>query len=98
MPTKSTKERAHWTTEDEKALLLFLFDHKSEGDSGGFKKATWNAAAIDVNKQISRGGMKTGDACKGKFRVVCSFFCCFEVVLIMFYLCCFRSSKQLTKS
>jgi hypothetical protein len=53
---------AHWTTEDEKALLLFLIDHKAEGDSGSFKKATWNAAAIDVNKQIS--------SCKSIFEII----------------------------
>jgi len=86
MPTKPTKERAHWTTDDEKALLLFLIDHKAEGDSGGFKKTTWNAAAVDVNKLISRGGMKTGDACKGKFHVVSPFFLWFGIVLIVFYL------------
>ena len=54
-------------TEDESTLLLFLIDHKAKGDSGGFKKSTWNAAAIDINKNISKGGMKTGDAYKNKF-------------------------------
>ena len=86
MPTKPTKERAHWTSEDEKALLFFLIDHKAEGDSGGFTKTTWNAAAVNINKLISQGGMRTGDACKGKFRVVSPFFFYFEVVLIVFYL------------
>ena len=73
MSTRSTKERAHWTTEDESTLLLFLIDHKAKGDSGGFKKTTWNAAATEVNKKVSRGGMKTADACKSKFRVVSPF-------------------------
>ena len=73
MSKKSTKEHAHWTTEDEKVLLLFLIDHKAEGDSDGFKKATWNAAAININEQISQGGLKTGDACKEKFQVVSPF-------------------------
>ena len=54
MSTRPTKERAHWTSEDESTLLLFLIDHKAEGDSGGFKKSTWNAAAINVNKNISK--------------------------------------------
>ena len=67
MSTRPTKERAHWTSEDESTLLLFLIDHKAKGDSGGFKKTTWNAAATNVNKNISKGGMKTTDACKNKF-------------------------------
>jgi len=79
MSTRPNKERAHWTSEDESTLLLFLIDHKAEGDSGGFKKSTWNAAAIDVNKNISKGGMKTGDACKNKFRAVSPFFSSFEL-------------------
>jgi len=74
MSTRLTKERAHWTSEDESALLLFLIDHKAEGDSGGFKKTTWNAAAADVNKNISKGGIKTGDGCKNKFRAVSPFY------------------------
>ena len=73
MSKKSTKEHAHWTTEDEKVLLLFLIDHKAEGDLGSFKKATWNSAAININEQIFQGGLKTGDACKGKFQVVSPF-------------------------
>jgi hypothetical protein len=79
MSTRPTKERAYWTTEDENTLLLFLIDHKSEGDSGGFKKTTWNAATFEVNKKVSRGEMKTADACKAKFRAVCLFFARFKL-------------------
>jgi hypothetical protein len=79
MSTRATKECAYWTMEDESTLLLFLIDHKTEGDSGGFKKTTWNAAAIDVNKMVSRGGMKTAEACKSKFLVASPFYCSFEL-------------------
>jgi len=39
MYKRPTKEHVQWTTEAEKALL-FLIDHKAEGDSGGFLKVT----------------------------------------------------------
>ena len=79
MSTRPTKECAHWTLEDESALLLFLIDHKAERDSGGFKKTTWNAAATDLNKNISKGGIKTADACKNKFWAVSLFYSLFEL-------------------
>ena len=33
MSTRPTKQRAHWTTEDEKALLTYLIEHKAEHES-----------------------------------------------------------------
>ena len=74
MPPKPTKERATWTMDDITALLEYLTAHKSEGDSGGFKKATWTAAAAHVNGVLTCGAPKTGDGCKGKFRTVSYFF------------------------
>jgi hypothetical protein len=70
MSAGTAKQRAHWTAEDEKTLLTYLIEHKSEGDSGSFKKVTWTAAAVEVNKKVSKGAPKTGDACKAKFRAV----------------------------
>ena len=98
MSTRPTKKCAHWTSEGESTLLLFLIDHKAVGDSGGFKKSTWNAAAININKNISKGGMKTGDTFKNKFWAVSPFFSSFELFYSWtnFWLN-FRSSKRLMK-
>ena len=70
----ATKKNANWTLADKTALLDFLIEHKSEGDSGGFKKPTWTAAAVEVNKSVTIGGRKTFDSCKSKFRSVRLFF------------------------
>ena len=85
MSTRATKGGAQWTTEDESTLLLFLIDHKAEGVSGAFKTTTWDAAAIEVNKKVSRGGMKTAESCKSKFKVESPFIAR-----------CSRSSRELT--
>ncbi len=94
MSTRPTKQCAHWTTEDKKALLAYLIEHKSEGDSGGFKKATWTAAAIEVNKDVSKGALKTGEACKAKFRAVSLTFPFPQAVLMYFGV---SSSRQLMR-
>jgi hypothetical protein len=74
--SKTTKERARWTTEDETELLNFLIEHKSEaGDGLNFKKPTWTAAATHVNEIASsrgnsRGALKSSESCKAKYRAV----------------------------
>ncbi|EDR15389.1 uncharacterized protein LACBIDRAFT_301662 [Laccaria bicolor S238N-H82] len=50
---KTHKGSASWTADDITALLEFLIAHKSKGDSGGFKKPTWTAAAAHVNKVLT---------------------------------------------
>ncbi|KIL58958.1 hypothetical protein M378DRAFT_85731, partial [Amanita muscaria Koide BX008] len=65
-PTPSAKPgRAVWTMEDEKSLINFMKEHKSEaGDGWNFKKATWQAAAVELSKRSP----KTWSACKSKWQ------------------------------
>ena len=67
-PSLPVAPRVHWTTADETALIVFLDDHKSEaGDGMSFKMATWNAAAVSLAGQTTKGAPKDGLACKNKW-------------------------------
>ncbi|KAG6819327.1 hypothetical protein H0H93_012870 [Arthromyces matolae] len=60
---------ASWSPDDEKLLLQYLIEHKSEaGDGMSFKKPTFTGAAEKVNEIITKGGRKTPDSCKNKYR------------------------------
>jgi hypothetical protein len=66
--TPTVDPRCHWTVDDELALINFLLDHKAEaGDGGSFKATTWNAAAVEMLKHTTRGGIKVATKCKAKY-------------------------------
>ena len=66
--SKPTKERAHWTVEDEASLLEFLNERKSKAGNGlNFKQPDWNAATAHINTNITRGAPKTADSCRSKY-------------------------------
>ena len=57
-----------WSVDDAKELITFLVKRKvSAGDGGTFKKPTWIAAAAHMAQFHSKGGLKTWEACKGKW-------------------------------
>ena len=63
--------RCHWTDADELALINFLVDHKAEaGDGGSFKADVWNAAAAEMLKHTTKGGIKVAAKCKAKYVTV----------------------------
>jgi hypothetical protein len=72
MITGSTADpRCHWMDADKLALINFLLDHKAEaGDGGSFKP--WNAAAVEMLKHTTKGGMKVAVKCKAKYVAVCT--------------------------
>jgi len=64
----SSKPKAQWTTNNERALVLFLQKHKSEaGDGGNFKPPVWHAAAAEMEKHTTEGAQKTWKACQTKW-------------------------------
>ena len=92
MPPKPVMEYAAWTTDDITALLEYLTAHKSKGVSGGFRKATWTAAAAHINRVLTCGAPKMGDGCKGKFQIVSHFFLHFWALSKLF--CLFQLEKM----
>jgi hypothetical protein len=64
--------KAIWTTEDEMALIDFLVERRAEaGDGANFKATIWGAAAQEMAKHMTKGGVKTPEACKTKWGRVC---------------------------
>lgn len=69
--TDIDSHRAHWTIHDEAELIAFLELHRAEaGDGMNFKGRTWSAAAIELKPHTTKGGEKTGLACKNKWQRV----------------------------
>jgi Myb/SANT-like DNA-binding domain len=67
---KVSKERAHWTSEDETALVACLLKHKLQGvkgDGANFKNVTWNQVAKEMNEIKTKGGEKTVSSCTTKW-------------------------------
>jgi hypothetical protein len=61
-------DRSVWTSEDETALIQFLNSRRAEaGDGANFKQTVWNAAAAEMAKHTTKGGVKTAAACKSKW-------------------------------
>jgi hypothetical protein len=70
------KERAHWTSEDETALVACLLKHKPEaGDGVNFKGSTWSQVAKEMEELKTKGGEKTAESCKTKWSKVCNMQC-----------------------
>ena len=68
----SSTERCHWNPSDDAALISFLLDHKAEArDGGNFKANIWNAAAVEMLKHTTKGGVKVASKCKAKYVAVC---------------------------
>ncbi|KAF9554697.1 hypothetical protein CPC08DRAFT_696454 [Agrocybe pediades] len=65
----ATRQVAHWSDSDVKALIDFLVSElPSAGDGITFKAAVWTEAAIAVNKVVkTKGANKTASSCKNKF-------------------------------
>jgi hypothetical protein len=71
----SETKRVAWTVEDERLLIAFVTEHKSEaGDVGNFKEAVWEAAARLLSERRTKGGVKTAESCKNKWSRVCTMF------------------------
>jgi hypothetical protein len=65
------EQRAYWSTADEKALIKFLIEHRSEaGDGFNFKTPTFNAASLVLDAMRTQGATKTGKVCKNKWAQV----------------------------
>ena len=61
-------EKAVWNEKEVDSLIDYLFEHRSEvGDTGGFKGATFNAAAAHIAPHLTHGPAKTGKMCKTKW-------------------------------
>ncbi|KIK81948.1 hypothetical protein PAXRUDRAFT_47398, partial [Paxillus rubicundulus Ve08.2h10] len=71
------KKPAVWTTDEESALLDFLFGELPKIGNGNFKKVMWNAASSHLMTKFppqqvkgDTPGEKTAKTCEHKFKVV----------------------------
>ncbi|KIK26884.1 hypothetical protein PISMIDRAFT_94211 [Pisolithus microcarpus 441] len=68
MPPKAANPKAQWCEEEVKALVKFLYDHRSEaGDNGNFKSSTYHATAGHIAPLLKDGPLKTSTAVKNKW-------------------------------
>ncbi|KAJ6559361.1 hypothetical protein DFH09DRAFT_875131, partial [Mycena vulgaris] len=59
------------TDADIKTFLEFLISKvASAGDGGNFKMSVFNASVAVVNGVRTRGGLKTGKSCQGKYKAL----------------------------
>jgi hypothetical protein len=70
--SQSRKRAAHWTKEEETALLKFLSDNLSAAGDGGFKSKTFSSAASYLKHKFPtyKGAEKTTSVCKTKWTSV----------------------------
>jgi hypothetical protein len=62
---------SHWMLADEKSLVDFLHENKSEaGDGGSFKKATFQHAAQHIASAGAGGRVKDTKSCQNKWTAV----------------------------
>ena len=67
---RTRKVPARWTVDEERSLIDYLSNHKSEaGDAMNFKMTTFRAAAEHIKQAYAhqQGGEKTADACRTKW-------------------------------
>lgn len=70
--TNIGSDRSTWTVEDETRLIQFLINHQSSlGPGVTLGTDVWNAAAEELSKHVTRGGLKTVSSCKSKWNKVC---------------------------
>ena len=55
----SQSEKAHWDSEETTALVDYLFTHRSEGNSGNFRAATYDEAATHIAPFLVQSPEKT---------------------------------------
>ncbi len=68
----SKKGKAHWTPQEEAALIQFLFDKKNETTSGTmFKDSIFQQAALHIQPLHVKGSQKSMSSCKSKWKSVC---------------------------
>ena len=66
------KDKAHWTTSDEQALLDYLLNlDPKAGDGKNFKPVVWNGASALLAPLVTKGALKTASSCKSKWGDVC---------------------------
>ena len=76
MPPKkasTSTQPAHWTDEETAALIDYLHQHRTEHTGGGgFKTPTFTALSDHLGKLnlLKKGGPKTADVCKRKWKAV----------------------------
>jgi hypothetical protein len=64
-------DRSTWTHDDETRLIQFLIEHPTAAGGANFNASTWNAAAEELSKHVTKGAVKTATSCKGKWDRVC---------------------------
>jgi hypothetical protein len=70
MAPSQSKDRVHWTEEEICALIDYLYDHRSEGEGGSFKKQTYQGAVGYLQPFYKQGGPKDANNVKEKFSKV----------------------------
>jgi hypothetical protein len=67
-PPPEASGKAQWSESDEIALIDYVAEHKSKaGDGMKFKASFWGAAAKEMVSHSDLGGIKTWQACSGKW-------------------------------
>lgn len=62
------KDKAHWTTSDEQALLDYLLNlDPKAGDGKNFKSVVWTGASALLAPLVTKGAPKTASSCKNKW-------------------------------
>lgn len=65
---KAPEPKCEWSADEEERLIHFLVSEiASAADGGNFKQVTWNAAAVEMEKFLTKGPSKTSKACSSKY-------------------------------
>lgn len=65
--------RCKWSSEDERAFIDFLIEHKAEAGDNGFTNKIFQQAATVLQTRGSSGGLKTARTYKNKYARVRSY-------------------------
>jgi hypothetical protein len=85
-PQPESSGKAHWSEDDEIALIEYIADHKAEaGDGMKFKGAFWTGAAKEMQAHSSLGGPKTPAGCSSKWDRVCMYL--FQAICLLMRIC-----------
>jgi len=69
---KRTRKNAHWDTETEEKLLVYLCDEPQDG--GGYKPAAFSVVAHKLNAELDQDNQKSLESCRNKWVTVCILF------------------------
>ena len=64
---EQTKPRAHWTEEETRTLVNYLYENRSKAGDGGFPPTVWHPAALHVKQHHPHERAKDAKQCETKY-------------------------------